>query len=77
MAEVKRLFDFLEFRSLFDRLNEALGAKAAAAVSSGGEVLEAEVVRPASAAAAAALLGGLEALRRGRRRGRARPGAAR
>ena len=28
MAEVKRLFEFLEFRSLLDRLNEALGAKA-------------------------------------------------
>ena len=62
MAEVKRLFEFLEFRSLLDRLNEALGAKAAAAVSSGGEVVEAEVVRPASSDEAAALLGGLEAL---------------
>ena len=62
MAEVKRLFEFLEFRSLLDRLNEALGAKAAAAMSSGGEVVEAEVVRPASTDEAAALLGGLEAL---------------
>jgi DNA polymerase-1 len=62
MAEVKRLFEFLEFRSLLDRLNEALGAKAAAAVSSGGEVVEAEVVRPANPDEAAALLGGLEAL---------------
>jgi len=62
MAEVKRLFEFLEFRSLLDRLNEALGAKAAAAVSSNGEVVEAEVVRPASTDEAAALLGGLEAL---------------
>ena len=49
MAEVKRLLEFLEFRSLLDRLNEALGAKAAAAVSSGGEVVEAEVVRPRAA----------------------------
>ena len=30
MSEVKRLFEFLEFRTLMDRLNEALGAKGAA-----------------------------------------------
>ncbi len=62
MAEVKRLFEFLEFRSLLDRLNEALGAKAAAAISSGGEVVEAEVVRPATEDEAAALLKPLEVL---------------
>ena len=60
MAEVKRLFEFLEFRSLMDRLNEALGAKASAAVRSSGEVVEAEVVRPASGDEAAALLAPLE-----------------
>ena len=48
MAEVKRLFEFLEFRSLMDRLNEALGAKGAAAAGAvGRRSLEAEVVRPA------------------------------
>ena len=34
MGEVKRLFEFLEFRSLMDRLTEALGAKAAGIASS-------------------------------------------
>ena len=50
MAEVKRLFDFLEFRSLYDRLVSALGSIGAldsgvgAAVSASSiEVLEAEV----------------------------------
>ena len=36
MSEVKRLFEFLEFRSLMDRLNEALGAKGAAVGPSSG-----------------------------------------
>ena len=36
MAEVKRLFEFLEFRSLLDRLNEALGAKAVGVASASG-----------------------------------------
>ena len=36
MAEVKRLFEFLEFRSLLDRLNEALGAKAGGVASAVG-----------------------------------------
>ena len=36
MAEVKRLFEFLEFRSLLDRLNEALGAKAVGVASATG-----------------------------------------
>ncbi|HET9600978.1 MAG TPA: DNA polymerase I [Acidimicrobiales bacterium] len=63
MSEVKRLFEFLEFRSLMDRLNEALGAKGAAVDPSGaGQVVEAEVVRPVGVDEALKLLGGLEAL---------------
>ena len=55
--EVKRLFDFLEFRSLFDRLTEATGSRpVAAAPTDDGEVVEAEVVRPETATEAAALL---------------------
>jgi DNA polymerase I len=41
--EVKRLFDFLEFRSLLDRLHDAFGAVGATTAPSAGEVLEAEV----------------------------------
>jgi DNA polymerase-1 len=40
--EVRRLFDFLEFRSLLDRLHEAFGQLGAATPA--GEVLEAEVL---------------------------------
>ena len=40
--EVRRLFDFLEFRSLYDRLSEALAADLGAATSA-TDVLEAEV----------------------------------
>jgi DNA polymerase-1 len=47
MTEVKRLFEFLEFRSLMDRLIEALSGKdGRLPVAPSGEVLEAEVVRP-------------------------------
>jgi len=45
LDEVRQLFDFLEFRTLYDRLLEALGAVeegAAAAAGPAGEVLEAE-----------------------------------
>ncbi len=55
MTEVKRLFEFLEFRSLMDRLNEALGAKGTATRPT-GEVLEAEVVRPRTVEEARAVL---------------------
>ena len=61
-AEVKRLFDFLEFRALHDRLYEALatfgiGAAAGAVpLSPSGEVLEADVTDVTSADAAAALI---------------------
>jgi DNA polymerase-1 len=57
LAEVRELFDFLEFRTLFDRLIEALGDADAAteqSVASGSEVLEAEridLVEPAAAVA--------------------------
>jgi DNA polymerase-1 len=56
MAEVKRLFEFLEFRSLFDRLSEALGGVGVSAPSSSGEVLEAEVTISESADTAVAAL---------------------
>jgi DNA polymerase I len=55
--ELKRLFDFLEFHSLFDRLTEALGRDLGAMRQT--EVLEAEVVDgtdPSDAAAALARL---------------------
>ena len=51
--EVRKLFDFLEFRSLHDRLAEVLGDAPGAAA----EVLEAEVVRYDNAADAAVVLG--------------------
>ena len=58
-AEVRRLFDFLEFRGLYDRLRDVLGGPGAAP-SSSGQVLTAEVRLPDSAAAAARLLGSLQ-----------------
>ena len=66
-AEVRRLFDFLEFRALYDRLYEALGliglgGGGGAAAASTGEVLEAEITDVADAAAAAALIGSLAVL---------------
>ena len=63
-AEVKRLFDFLEFRALHDRLYEALatfGTAAPAGVST-AEVLEAEVTEVLDPAAAAALVAGRDTL---------------
>ena len=39
---VRRLFDFLEFRQLFDRLMDVLGADAGSGAPVGGAVLEAE-----------------------------------
>ncbi len=59
-AEVKRLFDFLEFRALHDRLYEALatfGAGASTApMASTGEVIEAEVAEIVDVDAAVALI---------------------
>ena len=64
-AEVKRLFDFLEFRALHDRLYEALatfghGAAAGTAprLSSSAEVLEAEITDVATASDAVSLING-------------------
>ncbi len=57
-AEVKRLFEFLEFRSLFDRLREALegaGVEAAGKIAS-GRVLEAEMTMCESPAEATTAL---------------------
>ena len=54
--EVRSLFDFLEFRSLYDRLAEALETDMGASLSD-TEVLEAEVVRAESVAGAVELLG--------------------
>jgi DNA polymerase-1 len=59
VAEVRRLFDFLEFRALTDRLFEALGTPGAEQSSSDAEVLEAEIsdlVDPASVVAVIAAL---------------------
>jgi DNA polymerase I len=42
-AETRRLFDFLEFKSLHDRLYEALGAAGSVAPTPEGEVLHAEI----------------------------------
>ena len=54
LAEVKRLFEFLEFRSLFDRLAEVLDAPIVATHPSQGQVT-AEVVELDAAGAVAAL----------------------
>ncbi|MDQ1378123.1 MAG: polymerase, partial [Acidimicrobiaceae bacterium] len=64
--EVSRLFDFLEFRSLRARLDEALGAIGASALSSTAqstaEVMEAEVLAIDDPAAAVAMIVALEML---------------
>ncbi|MGI8755051.1 MAG: DNA polymerase, partial [Acidimicrobiales bacterium] len=52
---VRKLFDFLEFRTLYDRLAEALEADLGD-IPSDNDVLEAEVLRPDSPSEAAALL---------------------
>ena len=60
-AEVQRLFEFLEFRSLLDRLNDALGAVGVTSgPSSSAEVLEAEVSTSESPGDSAALISGLD-----------------
>ncbi len=62
-VEVQRLFEFLEFRSLHDRLNEALGAVGVAAgPSSDAEVLEAEVSMSDSPSATIETFGRLDRL---------------
>ncbi len=54
-AEVRRLFDFLEFRALYDRLRDAIGMGGAPAAPS-GQVLTAELVVPATPADAVTAL---------------------
>ena len=61
-AEVKRLFDFLEFRTLGDRLAEALGSKAGIEPSAPRDELTAEVATVATAADAVSLLAGCPVL---------------
>ena len=55
-AEVKRLFEFLEFRTLGDRLAEALGSTSGIEPSTPRDELHAEVTTIESAAEAATLL---------------------
>ncbi|MPY91798.1 MAG: DNA polymerase I [Acidimicrobiia bacterium] len=59
--ELRRLFDFLEFRTLVDRLNEALALLGTGPVAASGDlaVLEAEVRPLETAADAVELLGAL------------------
>ena len=55
--EIKRLFDFLEFRTLHDRLREVIGGgDGEGSTSSSREVLEAEVTISGGASEAAAVL---------------------
>ncbi len=54
-AEVRRLFDFLEIRALYDRLRDAVGMGSGPAAPS-GQVLTAELRVPANAAEAVAAL---------------------
>jgi DNA polymerase-1 len=61
-AEVKRLFDFLEFRSLADRLAEALGAAAEIVPDAERQRLVPEVEHSPSVEATAALIGALDVL---------------
>ncbi len=56
--EIKRLFDFLEFRTLHDRLMEVLGGEAGGTRSS-RQVLEAEVTVAQDASNALAVLSGI------------------
>src|SRR5215207_7865437 len=60
--ELRRLFDFLEFRTLGDRLAEALGPGAGIAPSAPRDELFAEVSEIDSAGEGAALVTGLEVL---------------
>ncbi len=61
-AELKRLFEFLEFRTLGDRLAEALGSSSGIEPSGPRDELHAEVTTVESSGEAAALLDGLAVL---------------
>lgn len=58
--EVRRLFDFLEFKSLYDRLYDALGAAGSVPAMSTGEVLHAEVREATSTDEVLRVLGAVE-----------------
>jgi DNA polymerase-1 len=60
VEEVQRIFDFLEFRSLYDRLNEALQGRLPQ-MDSGGGILEAEVTHLDTVDVAVKALGDLAA----------------
>ena len=62
VAEVRRLFDFLEFRALTDRLFEAIGTPAGQQPSAEAQVLEAEITDAADAVNAVAAISTLEQL---------------
>ena len=62
MAEVQKLFDFLEFRTFAERLAEALGPAAVVLSSDEREQLVAEVATSAAPADSAATLAGLDAV---------------
>ncbi len=62
VAEVRRLFDFLEFRALTDRLFEALGTPGAQQPSAEAQVLEAEITDLADPAVAVAAITALDSL---------------
>ena len=55
-AEVRRLFDFLEFKSLYERLVEALGVAGSVPTPSSSEVLHPELVEARSSVEAVATL---------------------
>jgi DNA polymerase-1 len=62
VSETRRLFDFLEFRSLYDRLFEALGTKSVPQPTAAAEVLEAEITDLSDAGAAVAAIAAAEHL---------------
>ncbi|HWW55107.1 MAG TPA: DNA polymerase, partial [Acidimicrobiales bacterium] len=57
--ELHKLFKFLEFRTLWDRLNEAVGTVATTSAPAAGERLEVEVVRVEDGDTLAKIVGGL------------------
>lgn len=61
VEEVQRIFEFLEFSSLYDRLNGALSGRLPVMEATEAGVLEPEIVRPADAARCVATLTALGA----------------
>ncbi len=62
VAEARRLFDFLEFRALTDRVFESIGTPSAQHSPTEAQVLEAEIVDLTDAAAAVATISALDHL---------------